>query len=97
MHKELAIALGAGDRRIDPAEHVATACDQRRRDLVAHALVHGGIAYHAAASIDLCLAGLELRLDEQHELGLRDDTPPISDGKARMIEMNDRSATTRST
>src|SRR3954447_5503634 len=68
MHKELAIALGAGDRRVDPAEHFVSSVDQRRRHLVTHSLMDRRIADHAAAPIDLGPSGLELWLDEQDQL-----------------------------
>ena len=51
----------------------------------------------AAAAIDLGLARLELRLDEQHELAVRSARRRSAAADTRMTEMNDRSATTRST
>ena len=71
MHKELAVSLGSGDRRIDPAQHLACSGGQRRGNFVAHALMNGRVAYHAAAAIDLGLAGFELWLDQQHQFAMR--------------------------
>ncbi len=69
MHKELAVALCTGDRRIDPTQHIASLIDQRRRDFIAHTLVYQRLANHSAPAIDFCLACFELRLHEQYQLG----------------------------
>src|SRR5215212_9659724 len=71
VHKELSVALGACDRRIGPPEDRAAVCDQRSCDLVAHSPVDGGVTDHAAATIDLGLACLELWFDENDEITAR--------------------------
>ena len=50
MHKELAVSLSPGDRRIGPPQHLASSCGQRRGNLIAHALMNGGVANHATWS-----------------------------------------------
>ena len=65
VDEELAVALAAEDRRVDPADDRAAGGDERVGDLVADALVDRRVGDHAAAPVDLGPPGLELRLHEQ--------------------------------
>ena len=73
MHKELAVALGTGDRRIDPAEHLACRARPAPPSTVVAAPVdeRPGRVITPLPAVDLCLAGLELRFDQQDECATR--------------------------
>ena len=68
MHKELAVSLGSSDWRVDPSGHLAVRSNQRSSNLRTHSLMDCRIPNDPAAAIHFGLAGLELRLDEQHQL-----------------------------
>jgi hypothetical protein len=68
MHKEFTIAIGAGDGRVDPSMHDASARFEGCMDFVLDTLMDGGISDHTVRLGDFHLAGLELRLHEQHEM-----------------------------
>lgn len=69
MYKEFAVAVSSGDRRVDPPEHSAPEFGQARSDLGADSIVDRRIDDHSLDLADLLAARLELRLDEQDEIG----------------------------
>ena len=64
--QEFGIAVAAGDRRGDDAEHAPAERGDESRDVGADRGVHGGVAHDAF--LDLRRAGLELRLDQRDKL-----------------------------
>jgi hypothetical protein len=68
MHKELTVSLGSGDGRVEPPGHLAVVSNQGCGHIGAHTLMDGRVSNDPAPAIHFGLAGLELRLDEQHEL-----------------------------
>ena len=70
VEQEFPVALRAEDRALDDTNHRPA---RLRRNpgggALANRVMHCGIAHHAAFA-DMLAAGLELRFDEGHELGL---------------------------
>src|SRR5437763_550447 len=70
VEQEFPVALRADDRALDDTNHRPA---RLRRNpgggALANRVMHCGIAHHAAFA-DMLAAGLELRFDEGHELGL---------------------------
>ncbi len=96
VDEELAVALAAEDRRVDPAAHRAPGAGKASSIRCADLGVDGGIADDAPAATDHGAPGLELRLDQQHHRCPR-LAQHASTGITTVSEMNETSATAAST
>ena len=69
VREELDVAVGAAQRRGHERAHAEAERVERADDLAQHRAVHDRVADDAALA-DVLAAGLELRLHQQHELGI---------------------------
>ena len=69
VREELDVAVGAAQRRRDDRTDAEPGCVEAGDDFAQHRRVHHGVA-HDAAPAEARPPRLELRLDEQHEVGI---------------------------
>ena len=100
VQQELAIAFGAGDRRLDHAHAGQSYRSRRGGDLGDDARVDGGIG-HQTALADVVAPGLELRLDQRHDVGAgreqrRHDGQDVAQRDERDVDRDDAGAVAES-